>query len=96
MLRAAGVEVRSLKKLAEHQSPNVLDMMHNHEIGLLINTTSGPVSRRDEVRIRSEAILLGVPIVTTEAGARATVAAIAHVGKQGWGVTALQDYLSRP
>ncbi len=45
------------------------------------------------MRIRSEAILRSVPIVTTESGARATLASILRVREKGWDVRALQDYL---
>ncbi len=92
-LSKAGIPVTVLKKLAENAHPNVLDMMQKGEIHMIINTPSGPVSRVDEVKIRSEAILRGVPIITTEPGARATVSAIRHVRKHGWDVRALQDYV---
>ena len=46
----------------------------------------------DEKKIRSEAILRGIPIITTESGARATLDAIRHVKENGWSVKALQDY----
>ncbi len=94
-LQDAGMQVTVLHKLAEEKSPNVLDCMKEGSIGLVINTPSGPVSRQDEVIIRSEAILRGIPIITTEAGARANVAAIAHVREHPWDVHPLQDYHAR-
>ena len=51
-----------------------------------------PSPGADEIVIRSEAISRGVPIVTTEDGAYATVNAIAYVQKNDWTVRALQDY----
>lgn len=92
VLREAGLEVTQLKKLAQGQHPNVLDMMQENKVDLIINTPSGAVSRVDEIKIRSEAILRKVPIVTTESGAKATAAAIAFRKKNDWGVTPLQDY----
>jgi carbamoyl-phosphate synthase large subunit len=91
-LKKAGLNVRMLKKLAEKDNPNILDLMRSNEVHLLINTPSGPVGRVDETRIRSEAILRGVPLVTTEFGARATVSAIRSLRDTDWDVTALQDY----
>jgi carbamoyl-phosphate synthase large subunit len=93
-LAEAGIEATVLKKLAEQESPNILDLMREGKVHLLINTPSGPVARVDEVHIRSEAILRGLPIITTESGARATAAAIGYVRKNGWGVRALQDYFA--
>ena len=92
VLKTAGVESRVLKKLAEKQSPNVLDLMRDNRICLLVNTPSDSRARLDEVSIRSEAILRSIPIVTTEAGARATVAAIRYMADHPWDVRALQDY----
>ncbi len=92
-LATAGVHARELHKLAEKTGDNVLELMRKGAIGLVVNTPSGPVSRRDEIRIRSEAILRGIPIVTTKPGALATVASIQHVRENGWDVKALQDYL---
>ena len=94
-LKTAGVESRVLKKLAEKQSPNVLDLMRDNQICLLVNTPSDSRARLDEVSIRSEAILRSIPIVTTEAGARATVAAIRYMADHPWNVRALQDYYTK-
>ena len=72
--------------------PTVLERMRDGAVGLVINTPSGPVARVDEIRIRSEAILRGIPIVTTESGARSTLAAILYMRDHDWGVRALQEY----
>ena len=92
-LREAGLEVTELKKLAKGEHPNVFDMMQEGKVDLIINTPSGPVSRVDEVKIRSEAILRKVAIVTTESGARATADAIAFRKKNDWNVAPLQEYV---
>ena len=90
-LKTAGIRVQVLRKVQENEHPNVLDLLREDKIALLINTPSGPVSREDEIRIRSEAILRSVPIVTTQSGARATVAAMRHMRSGDWQVRALQD-----
>lgn len=91
-LEESGLHAAVVHKLVEHQSPNVIDLMKLGEIHLLINTPSSLVARADEIKIRSEAISRGVPIVTTQDGAYATVGSIAYVQKNDWTVRALQDY----
>jgi carbamoyl-phosphate synthase large subunit len=91
-LKGVGLDVVTLHKLADQASPNVLDLMKECRVSMIINTPSGPVARLDEIKIRSEAILRGVPIVTTEAGARATLSAIRHMRFNDWGVRSLQEY----
>ncbi len=91
-LREAGLPVAVVHKLLEHRSPNVIDTMKQGQVQLVINTPSSLVSRADEIRIRAEAISRGIPIVTTQDGAFATVSAIAYVQKNDWPVRALQDY----
>ncbi len=93
-LQEAGLPVRVLKKLAEKESPNIMDLMRDGEVQMIINTPSGPTARVDEVKIRSETILRGIPIITTEPGARASLAAIRTVREHGWTVKALQDYFA--
>jgi carbamoyl-phosphate synthase large subunit len=95
-LQQAGLNVELVYKLHQGRSPTILDYMSAKAVQLLINTPSGPVSRADEVRIRSEAIWRGLPLVTTESGARATVAAIRHMRGRDWQVRALQDLTPAP
>jgi carbamoyl-phosphate synthase large subunit len=95
ILEQAGLRVeRRLRKLAEGGSPNALDLMREGEVCLVINTPSGPRARIDEIRIRSEAILRNVPIITTRAGALATLASFQYMRGRDWDVKALQDYLA--
>ncbi len=90
-LRTAGLEVMLTHKLAE-DGKNVIDLMKESGVHLLVNTPSGPVARVDEIKIRSEAILRGLPIVTTESGARATEKAIRYIKSNDWNVRPIQDY----
>ena len=78
-------------KLAD-DGKNVIDLMKENGVHLLVNTPSGPVARVDEIKIRSEAILRGLPIVTTESGARATAKAIRYIKSHDWNVRPIQDY----
>jgi len=74
-LRAEGIPAERVPKLSEGR-PNILDYIKNRDVGLLINTPSGPTPRRDEVSIRSEAVRHGIPLITTLAAASAAAAAI--------------------
>ena len=91
-LEAAGIHSSVVHKLVEHQSPNVLDLMKQGGIQMVINTPSSLVARADEIMIRTEAISRGIPIITTQDGAYATVNAIAKVREIDWDVRALQEY----
>lgn len=90
-LEEAGLSVERTAKLAE-EGRNVIDLMKENKVDLLINTPSGPVARADEIKIRSEAILRGLPIVTTASGAKATLGAIQVIRDQEWSVKPLQDF----
>jgi len=93
-LEAAGVPVVRLFKLTEGR-PNVLDMLKNDEVGLIINTPSGPVARQDEIRIRTTALYQRVPVMTTLAAAQATLRALRSLKTRPLGVKSLQEYHSR-
>ncbi|HMO50953.1 MAG TPA: carbamoyl-phosphate synthase large subunit [Kiritimatiellia bacterium] len=91
-LEEAGIHSAVVHKLVEGQSPNVLDLMKAGEVKMVINTPSSLVARADEIKIRTEAISRGIPIITTQDGASATVHAIEEVIDKDWTVCALQDY----
>jgi carbamoyl-phosphate synthase large subunit len=90
-LHNVGLEVLLTHKLSD-DGKNVIDLMKENGVHLLVNTPSGPVARVDEIKIRSEAILRGIPIVTTESGARATAKAIRYIRENSWDVKAIQEY----
>ncbi|MCK4564097.1 MAG: carbamoyl phosphate synthase large subunit, partial [Verrucomicrobia bacterium] len=90
-LHNAGLEVLLTHKLAD-DGKNVIDLMKESGVQLLVNTPSGPVARIDEIKIRSEAILRGLPIVTTESGTKATVQAIRYIKENDWDVKPIQEY----
>jgi carbamoyl-phosphate synthase large subunit len=91
-LEQAGIHTSVVHKLVEGQSPNVLDLMKQGDVNMVINTPSSLVARADEIKIRTEAISRGIPIITTQDGAFATVHAIEEVIEKDWDVRALQDY----
>ncbi len=72
--------------------PNVVDMMKNGEIHLIINTPGGKGTQPDGLAIRSNAIALKIPLITTVAGAYAAVNGIEALRKKGIQVKSLQEY----
>jgi carbamoyl-phosphate synthase large subunit len=86
------LEVEIVPKVYEGIRPNIIDRIKSSQIDLLINTPAGKATREDEAQIRSCAILYGVPLVTTIAGAQATVNGIEALRKKEVTIRSLQDY----
>ncbi len=91
-LKKGGIgEVETVNKLFEGR-PNILDNVADGQISLIINTPAGRIPREDEVKIRSTAIMRGVPCITTISGAQASVNAIELLLKKDLDVKPLQAY----
>ncbi len=86
-----GVKVDLELKLHEGR-PNILDAMKNENVQLAIITPSGEEDRADGILIRRTALSYKIPIITTIAGAEATVAAIRALKSESVQVKAIQDY----
>ncbi|MEL7039863.1 MAG: hypothetical protein AAFO04_30340, partial [Cyanobacteria bacterium J06592_8] len=69
-----------------------LDAMKNQNVQLAIITPSGEEARADGILIRRTALAYKIPIITTIAGAKATVAAIRALKSESVEVKAIQDY----
>jgi carbamoyl-phosphate synthase large subunit len=91
VLREAGLEVELVYKLHEGR-PHVLDWIKNEQVQLIINTPSGGEAQADGRLIRRSALAYKVPIVTTLAGAKATVDSIRALQSAPLEVKAIQDY----
>lgn len=91
LLARHGLRPKILKKIQEGARPNVIDLMQNNEIHLVINTPTRTGWQTDEGRIRSTAVRLGIPMVTTATAALQAVNAIEALKAGFWDVTALQD-----
>ena len=74
-LQQAGVACKLVNKVYEGR-PHIVDMIKNHEIDLIINTTEGKQSIADSYTIRASALQQKVSYTTTMAGAHATVRAL--------------------
>src|SRR5882757_2083573 len=91
VLEKAGLKVRRIFKLAEGR-PNALDLLKNREIQLVINTPAGQTPRSDEIKIRTTAVYMNTPIMTTISGAKAAALGIAALQKSGYEVRTLQEF----
>ena len=85
--------IGTIRKVSQG-SPNIRDAVINGDIDLIINTPSGKQSADDGYYIRRMAVELGIPYVTTLAGARAVLNAIEHVKEGEIGVKSLNEYHS--
>jgi carbamoyl-phosphate synthase large subunit len=86
----AGLAVEPILKVHEGR-PNIEDAIRSGEIQLVINTPVGRQAAHDDKYLRRAAIDYAVPAVTTLAGARAAVEAIAALQGEPLVVNALQD-----
>ena len=91
-LREKGIPVTKTYKLSEGARPNVLDMVKNGEIQIIINTPSGMNPRIDENKIREEALLSRVCMITTIMGAYAALRGIEALKTKPITVKSLQEY----
>jgi carbamoyl-phosphate synthase large subunit len=89
-LADAGIPARTVPKLAEGR-PNILDFIKSQDVGLLINTPSGPAPRRDEIKIRGVAVRHEVPLITTIAAADASARAVKALREGKFQVHCLQE-----
>ncbi|SCG85004.1 carbamoyl-phosphate synthase large subunit [Methanobacterium congolense] len=85
------VSIETIRKVSQG-SPNIRDAMLDGEIDLIINTPSGRQSADDGYHIRRLAVELGIPYVTTLAGARAVLKAIEKVKDGSIDVKSLNEY----
>jgi len=91
ILRKNGIRVRMVKKIAEGR-PNIEDRIKNGEIHLILNTPIGKGPKFDEYKIRHQAVIHKIPIITTISGAMATVNGIKAMRKGHLEVKCLQEY----
>ncbi|KKJ01017.1 carbamoyl-phosphate synthase large subunit [Prochlorothrix hollandica] len=90
-LEDQGVPVERIFKVHEGR-PHVLDAIKNQQIHLVINSPVGQEAQIDDRSIRRTALSYKIPMITTVAGAKATVSAIKAMQAGPLTVKALQDY----
>lgn len=91
-LASKGIPVTKTFKLSEGARPNVVDMIKNGHMQIIVNTPSGMNPRLDENRIREEALLGRVCMITTIMGAYAAIQGIKALKGQPLNVKSLQEY----
>ena len=87
-LATNGVSCRRVNKVREGR-PHIVDMIKNHEIELIVNTTEGKQAIEESRSIRAEAVRRGVTYYTTLGAAVATCTAMEHLDNSD--VNRLQD-----
>ncbi|WP_409199796.1 carbamoyl-phosphate synthase large subunit [Methanobrevibacter sp. DSM 116169] len=88
-----GIDIEKVKKVSQG-SPNIREAILDKQIDLIINTSEGKQSAKDGYTIRRMAIELGIPYVTTLAGARAALNAIEAIQNNKLEVRSLNEYLN--
>ena len=91
-LERKGIPVTRTYKLSEGARPNVVDMIKNGQMNIIINTPSGMNPRLDENKIREEALLSKVCMMTTIMGAYAALKGIEALKSKPLEVKSLQEY----
>jgi len=90
LLGREGLSVVPVLKVHEGR-PNIEDAIRSGRIQLIINTPIGRQAEHDDTYLRKAALDYAVPTVTTLAGARAAVEAIAALQHEQLEINALQD-----
>ena len=92
-LREHGVEVTTVYRISENQSPDALGLMRRGEIQLVINTpTNSSGARRDGYMMRRLAVDLNIPFIPTIQAAVAAAQAIEEMRSGDLDVRSLQSY----
>ncbi len=90
-LGMVGIPSTRINKVSQG-SPHVVDAMRAGEIHLVINTPRGEEAHQDGAIIRSAAVALGIPIITTLSAATASVQGIKAVRTKPLKVRSLQTH----
>jgi carbamoyl-phosphate synthase large subunit len=93
VLRNNDIISHGMFKISEGR-PNVIDMIEEKNVSWIINTPSeGAAPKRDEVKMRSHAVLRGIPITTTIDGLRAALQGLETLNRmKQMEVCSLQEY----
>jgi len=94
VLKAAGLQVKTVFKVNEGR-PNAVDIMKAGSLKLVIYTTTGGHTFKDERDIRRTAVAYRIPCITTLSGAKAAAQAIASRKRDPIRVWSLQE-IHRP
>lgn len=93
ILQRHGIPCQQVLKLHEGR-PHIGDAIKNGQIQLIVNSPSGSEAQTDGQLIRRAAMTYKIPVITTLAGAKATIAAIRALKEAPLSVQSLQEYSS--
>jgi len=85
------IDSHRINKISQGR-PHILDMIRNHEINWIINTSLGKRTTEDSYGIRRAAIDLHIPYTTTANGAAAFVSAMIAFSEKQIGVKPVQKF----
>jgi carbamoyl-phosphate synthase large subunit len=93
MCHKAGLPIDVVEK-AQDGSTQIVDLIRAGKIQLVLNTPLGPHAHSDGAAIRSAAIAMNVPLLTTLSAARAAVSAIQAMTKKELKYRSLQRHFA--
>jgi carbamoyl-phosphate synthase large subunit len=94
MCQKVGLPVEVVEK-AQDGSTQIVDLIGAGKIQLVLNTPLGPHAHSDGAAIRSAAIAMNVPLLTTLSAAMAAVSAIQAMSKKELRYRSLQSHFGK-
>ncbi|NYI04980.1 carbamoyl-phosphate synthase large subunit [Allostreptomyces psammosilenae] len=96
VLRRNGIPARTVRKLSEGPGPDgereIVQLIHDGEVDLIVNTPFGTGGRLDGYEIRTAAVSRGVPCLTTVQALAAAVQGIEALQRGKVSVRSLQEH----
>jgi carbamoyl-phosphate synthase large subunit len=96
-LQSAGVESNVVRKHSEGPGSDgmktAVEIIHDGDVNLVINTPLGRGSKQDGWMIRTAAVQRSVPCITTIAGFKAAVAGITDLQRQPMSTRPVQEWM---
>ncbi|MFD1831414.1 carbamoyl-phosphate synthase large subunit [Streptomyces desertarenae] len=99
VLRRNGIDATVVRKQSEGEGPNgertIVQLIHDGEVDLIVNTPYGTGGRLDGYDIRTAAVARAVPCLTTVQALAAAVQGIEATSRGEVGVRSLQEHAER-
>ncbi|WP_329153010.1 carbamoyl-phosphate synthase large subunit [Streptomyces sp. NBC_01456] len=96
VLRRNGINATVVRKQSEGEGPNgektIVQLIHDGEVDLIINTPYGTGGRLDGYDIRTASVARGIPCLTTVQALAAAVQGIEAMSRGDVGVRSLQEH----
>ncbi len=86
-----GIRMEVIKKVSEGE-PNIIDLVHNKEVNLIVNTPTSKQTVKDGFQIRRAAVDFKVPYITTIQAALAAADAIEAMKKDEITIKSMGEY----